>query len=86
MSTPPADGSGLNGSKSLDSGTSHGAEHALDVVITGRNIDVSAHYQRQVHYGRHQPTSVAAATAALALTLVGEPGGSEHATTIPRGG
>ncbi len=165
MSTPPADGSGLNGSKSLDSGTSHGAEHALDVVITGRNIDVSAHYQRyienklaglerynrhlihyevvlhhennprqakacqrveitgrvdgstvraearahdfhaaldaavnkleaglrrnhdrrQVHYGRHQPTSVAAATAALAHTLVGEPGETDHATTIPHG-
>jgi ribosome-associated translation inhibitor RaiA len=44
-----------------------------------------SHDRRRVHHGRHQPTSVATATAPLAAALCTDPTAAQHTTTSPPG-
>lgn len=44
-----------------------------------------SHDRRRVHHGRHQPTSVAVATAPLATALLSDPIAPQHTTTNPLG-
>lgn len=53
---------------------------ALDAAVGKLEARLRRSHDRRVHHGRHQPTSVATATAPLAATLLTDPG----ATSTPR--
>jgi len=46
--TQPAEVSGLRRSRSRKSGTARGVGRADDIVVTGRNIDVSTHHREYI--------------------------------------
>jgi ribosomal subunit interface protein len=59
---------------------------ALDAAVAKLEARLRrSHDRRRVHHGRHQPTSVAAATAPLAVALCADPGAPQHTTTNPLG-
>jgi ribosomal subunit interface protein len=57
---------------------------ALDAAVGKLEARLRRSHDRRVHHGRHQPTSVATATAPLATTLLTDPGAHQHTTRVDR--